>query len=215
MGQQMTPRMTRLVRGVLAASFATFVALFSHVAGGGAMPGAAAIALSMAFSIPFCMILATARASLWRTTISIAISQFVFHAFFSSMAAAAVAHAVAVPHAGIPHAGILHDAMLHDVPLSIAVHGGPSGGSDLTMWLTHAGAAILTIAAYAWGERAWASIRQTARSMFASVLRRASATPLPRGMDAARPSSDDEPTRDLGTILSPSRHRGPPLLPAL
>lgn len=78
----MTTRWTRFARGWITAGFATFVAAFLHVASSGHAPSSLALALSLAFSGMICIALTGKRLALWRRSVSVAVSQFLFHALF-------------------------------------------------------------------------------------------------------------------------------------
>src|SRR5690606_16871403 len=77
-----TARMTRVARGSAAATLATFVALLSHVAAGGAMPGWLGVAAPWMFSILVCVPLAGRRLSVLRVTAAVVVSQALFHVLF-------------------------------------------------------------------------------------------------------------------------------------
>src|SRR5690625_2773396 len=72
----------RLVRGGVAATVATALALIGHVAGGGAMPGWHGIALPWWLSVTVCTVLAGTRFSLPRLSAAILGSQSLFHGLF-------------------------------------------------------------------------------------------------------------------------------------
>src|ERR1700709_933648 len=78
----MTTRWARVVRGLVAASVAVFVADFAHVPGGGATPGFAGIALALAFSTLVCIGLAGRTLARWRVAASVVVSQGAFHLLF-------------------------------------------------------------------------------------------------------------------------------------
>ncbi len=79
----MGSRPARAMRGTLASAVAIFVAALFHVAGGGAAPGVVPLALSLAFATLASIALTSRRLSLWRLTVSVVLSQFLFHALFS------------------------------------------------------------------------------------------------------------------------------------
>ncbi|MGO1539958.1 MAG: hypothetical protein ACTHW3_11405, partial [Leucobacter sp.] len=68
---QSSSRLPHLVRGSSAAAIATFAALFSHVIGGGAMPGLVGIAVPLLLSLMVCILLAGRKLSLTRLSISV------------------------------------------------------------------------------------------------------------------------------------------------
>jgi hypothetical protein len=130
-----------LLRGFVGASFATFVALASHVWVGGGMPGMLGIAVPWLLSSTVCTliahVLAGRRHSLARLSLSVLASQLLFHALF-------VLGSI-TPAGGLsPH---VHGAL----PLSF------SGEvvlvpQDAGMWSAHAIAAVLTVIALHRGE---------------------------------------------------------------
>jgi hypothetical protein len=134
-------RSRRALRAVGASWVATFVALFSHVAGGGAVPGFAGIAVPLALSTLVCLALSGRRTSLVRLSLGVVLSQGAFHALFVLGAGGAASPgAVADGHAA--HAGHAGDHLISlPVADSAAVASGPA------MWVGHAVAAVLTVLA--------------------------------------------------------------------
>lgn len=130
-------RLTRLLRGSIAAGFATFVALFSHVAAGGAMPGPLGILAPLILSVMVSVLVAGRRHSLARLAISVIVSQLLFHTLF----------VLGTPRA--PGATGGHHSPLI-IPTSVGVD---LPQNDAAMWFGHALAAAVTIAALASAER--------------------------------------------------------------
>lgn len=91
-------RAPRLVRGASSASVATFVALLSHVAGGGQAPGLLGIAVPWILSLMVCTLLAGRTLSLLRLSFAVAGSQLLFHALFVLGTVSARASAVTGGH---------------------------------------------------------------------------------------------------------------------
>ncbi|SMX99062.1 hypothetical protein BAURA63_03328 [Brevibacterium aurantiacum] len=79
----MRGRHRRALRGTLAAAAATFVALTSPILGGGAFPSATGIIVPLTLSTLVCVLVSGRRLSLPRPTISVGISQTLFHLLFS------------------------------------------------------------------------------------------------------------------------------------
>ena len=153
----MATRWARVIRGLVASSIAVFVAAFAHVAGGGVMPGFAGLALAFAFCTLASIGLAGRRVSRIRLAATVILSQGVFHLLFlmsGGMAAALPTptmtgmRMIAKPIAGIPAS---------TGPAST----GPAMIDDGWMWLSHGIAAIVTIVALAWGERAFWRLFET------------------------------------------------------
>jgi len=199
----MGSRWARLTRGTLASGAAIFVAALFHVAGGGAAPGPVPLALSMAFATLASVALTARRLSLWRLTLAVALSQFLFHALFSLGDSTARFSA----DGGMSH---LH-AGAH---LTMTVGAMPAGhGSELSpsMWATHATAALITIVALRFGEQAFWGLFRTARVRIRHAADRLVVVPVPvAGAATAPATAEPARLRDLGLPLARLRHRGPP-----
>ncbi|MDQ0614783.1 hypothetical protein QF046_002424 [Microbacterium sp. W4I4] len=130
-----------LLRGLVGASFATFIALASHVWVGGGMPGMLGIAVPWLLSLTVCTLLAGVlagrRLSIARLSLSVLASQLLFHALF-------VLGSITPTGALAPH---VHGA------LPLAFSGEPVlVPEDAGMWIAHGVAAVLTIVALHRGE---------------------------------------------------------------
>lgn len=199
----MGSRWARLGRGTLASGTAILVAALFHVAGGGAAPGLVPLALSMAFATLASVALTARRLSLWRLTLAVAFSQFLFHSLFSLGDSTARFSA----EGGMSH---LH-AGSH---LTMTLGGMPaSHGSELSpsMWATHATAVLVTVVALRFGEQAFWGLFRTARVRAVRAADRLVVVPVPVVAAAPIPATA-EPARlrDLGLPLARLRHRGPP-----
>jgi hypothetical protein len=190
----MTTRAARTARGTVAAAVSLFVALCSHAVAGGGMPGLAGIALCAAFATLVCIALAGRRLSLPRLSVSVVASQFLFHALFSEFTASSGPVVPAM-------------ASMHTVTSGAAIHATAHAAMPAWMWVAHAVAAILTIAALRFGEGAfWAVVMLVAPRALRMLV--PAVTPSAR---PARPRHRIRPFRHLAP-LSPMRHRGPPAL---
>lgn len=158
-------------RGLLAALVATFAALVSHVTGGGQMPGWLGIAVPLVLSAAVCTVLAGRRLALWRLSVGVATSQFLFHALF-----VLGAFSLSTPAAG-------HHA--HVAPIAAAPALAASG--DGAMWVMHAVAALGTIAALYRGERAALRVRALAGEIAQWMRRRLSRALSGRPLAPQRP----------------------------
>jgi hypothetical protein len=199
------------------ASVATVAALLSHLAGGGAVPGWLGLLVPWALSLTVCTVLAGRRLELWRTTVSVGLSQVLFHTLF----------VLGAPGAGASGAGA-SGAGSADRPMGHGVHGEyplpPSSpevspylpdliGADATMWLWHGAAAGVTVAVLFGGERVLTRLRELAGQATA-WLRRS----LPARSDVAPPVpvvrvvAPDWFTGSFSARpeVSSSRRRGPP-----
>jgi len=212
----MGSRWARVSRALLASSVAIFVAALFHVAGGGAAPALVPLALSLAFAVPAAIALTARRLSLWRLTLSVALSQFLFHLLFSVGAGRATFSTVDGT-AGLAHvhAGS-HLVMSEMATLGSAAHV-DMGAFPATpaMWFGHASAVLVTVIAVRLGERAFWGLFATARMHAARFARRVATAVDPVSL-AVTPTTvravTAEPSRlrDLGLPLGRLRHRGPP-----
>ncbi|TFD56823.1 hypothetical protein E3T39_15970 [Cryobacterium suzukii] len=196
----MHTRWARFARGWIVAAFSTFVAALSHTLGGGFAPGLLAVVVSLAFAGMVCIALAGRTLSLWRGAASVLISQLIFHGLFSlgapggALGTEALAASGTHQHAALP--GLIG-------PLAITHDGA-------TMWGAHLGAAIITILALRFGERAFWSLVESVRLGVRSLY-----VPAPLVVPVAVPLriGHEAPVftpRDLVLVLSAMRHRGPP-----
>lgn len=208
MGIMRSSRQLRLLRGSVAASVATFVALMSHVAGGGQAPGWLSVVVSWVLSLAVCTVLAGRQLSRRRLSISVAASQALFHTLFVLGAGAVSGSTMTGGHAG--HSGHMTMVMTS-----------PTGSdtvqmiqADPTMWFWHAIAAVATVAVLYRGERALLRMRDLAGQLVAWVRRRFGVTTLPVLVLASARTvpADSERVVVPGPQLSPLRRRGPPSL---
>lgn len=141
-------RGARALRGGLAAVSATFVALMSHVAGGGEMPGLLGVVVPLVLSLPVCMAW-SGRLSLAGLSASVVASQLFFHVLFTlgTPAESQLVSAGSGAHAG--HEGMMTPTMPPTPAAGQAVEMAPA---DPTMWLSHGLAAVVTIVLLYRGE---------------------------------------------------------------
>lgn len=191
-------RAARAGRGVAAAAVATFLATVSHASVGSQLPPALNVGIALFLAAPVCVLLAGRATSWWRLSAAVAFSQALFHGILTLDL-----RGDGVAGGGGHHGGA---AALFDATSTngVAAHASHSPW----MWAVHALAAAVTVVALGRGERV---VQTIARFMVAalSVLR-----PL-RGLG---PRADAVPTVPAPllltspmTVLSPMRHRGPPL----
>lgn len=195
-------RRARLLRGVIGGSTATFVALLSHLAGGGAVPGLLGIGVPWILSLAVCVALAGRRLSAPRLAVSVALSQFLFHALFTLGAPPASVTTPTGHHAAESGLGIL----LTGTPLTAA--------PDIRMVIGHATALAITTVALHRAERA---VQRVARFAVAIAMRVSHAIATRLGTPLARPRSVPPARQSRGTApwdavrrLAPDR-RGPPI----
>ncbi len=197
-------RKPAVVRGFATSSLAIFVALAGHVSGGGEMPGPLGILVPWLFAFMVSVLLAGRTLSLTRLTLSVAVSQFLFHVLF--VLGTVTPSGVAIRH-------------VHGAPLVLPAAEGAAvvATADAAMWLGHALAALLTVTALHRGERLLLTVRDLAVRLIRWVRRRADVTLAPR--------SATSPCRLAGVFLVRTAHdlrlltpllgRAPPSLPAL
>ena len=214
-------RSTRVLRGASAATIATFVALVSHVSGGGEVPGPLGIAAPWILSVMVCTLLAGRVLSLTRLSIAVVISQALFHVLFvlGTTPGAAVTTGHVHDHAAMLDTALdtTLNTMATAVPLTASgTSAALAAGS--TMWFAHALAAAITVAALYRGERALRRLHDLARharswlGRFVAVLE----TPTPE-----HPSPAPARAHRM-VLLHPLDHsasslsrRGPPALPVI
>jgi hypothetical protein len=203
----MTSRWARFTRGWIVALFSTFVAALSHTVGGAAAPGWLTIVGSLVFAAMFCVALSGRTLSFWRSAASVLVSQFMFHGLFALGASGGALSVGAADPTQVHHHSAL-PVLVDQTVLSSSAHLAHDG---TTMWLAHFGAAIVTIFALRFGERAfWGlvdNVRLGIRTLFAPGHL---AVPVP----APHRIGHDAPVfapRDLILVLAALRYRGPPV----
>lgn len=160
----MTPSRSplRLLRGGMAASLATTVALGGHLVGGGAMPSWLGVAIPWWLAVTVCTVLAGTRFSLPRMAVAVVSSQALFHGLFTAGTPADPnltliappgthlghgAHSAGAPPGAAAHAG--HGA---DGAAATAEHALHGSHADLQMLLWHLAAALVTTVLLQRGE---------------------------------------------------------------
>lgn len=235
----MRVRHRRTLRGTLAAVFATFVALTSHILGGGSFPTAMGVIVPLALSILVCVLLAGRRLSLPRLTVSVGISQTLFHLLFSlftphgsaslnamarsdnGLAALLGSHSHHSPAHGAHHAS-MHSmpsgAMqrTHDSAVMPAMDGSVGAAAEMhshsspAMLLAHCIAGIITIAMIYWAERLPIMLGDFARLIIRAVIPRLVVLRTPIEKPRSLNGFEPELPRSLGVCRSPVLRRGPP-----
>ena len=199
----MTTRWARFTRGWIAAAVSVFVALCSHALAGGDVPGPAGVALCLAFAGMASIALAGKSLSLPRLAISVVFSQFIFHGLFSMLGAPATTTATTPRSMG----DMMSAAPVHLEPLADTGMAMPAW-----MWLAHAVAVVVTIAALRYGERAFWALLELAKPWLLRVLFLPTAPAA--GFKANPPFTSTWVPTSLADILSSLRYRGPPALTA-
>lgn len=204
-GQMSSARSTRALRGVVAAAFSIFVALLSHVAGGGSMPGALGLVVPLVFSTLVCVLLAGRRLSIVRLSVSVAVSQVLFHTLFV-LGTAQGTTSTAMPSGHLSHGS----PVILDTSSMPMTHDGHAGAA---MWFAHLVAGLVTIAALHRAE----TLLSTAAAITEFVLARlvpAVLAALASPVLPARvlPQRDVPILRPLGVYPETTALRGPPAL---
>lgn len=157
-GAMRPSRAPRVLRGSIAATVATFVAMMSHVAAGGTVPGWLGIAVPWTLSVAVCTMLVGRALSLVRLSLGVVVSQLLYHGLF-------VLGAVAP--SGTPTTGHDHG---HTIAVSTEALTVPLA-ADPAMWVSHALAAVVTVAALHRGERSLLRLRDVAALLLAWLRR--------------------------------------------
>lgn len=194
-------RATRVLRGAAAAAVATFVALFSHVAGGGQPPSWLGVVAPLIIATMICTLLAGRTLNLARLSIGVGLSQVLFHTIFSFATG------------GAPATGSAH----HGTAMTMPMPSAPHTGHDLAMWIGHGVAAIITIAALYFAERLISAVLGLAR-LITAWLRRIILPALPVTHSRVTrhiPAWQTTGHLPLGVYPRAVRRRGPPQLLAV
>ncbi len=202
-------RAVRTARGAFGAFAATLLAAASHSLAGGVVTPLAVIATTL-FALPLCVLLAGKTGSLWRLSLAVLTSQFLYHWSFSGLGAAQLGASGATAEPVSPHAAHLGLA----VPLSFTPETASVDAAGIWMWAAHGLASVLTIALIHRGERAVLRLVHTLRSavpVHVPTAVRLPARPAILEFFTALPSQAEQ------VFLSAISHRGPPrsLAPAL
>ena len=207
-------RSARALRGALAAIVSTFVALLSHVAGGGEVPGLLGILTPLVLATAVCVPLAGRRLSIIRVSASVIASQLLFHALFVLGSAGNASAASAT--GGVSHTG--HSGHI-SAPVALVtssqdgrVASGLAAHEHASMWAAHAVAAAVTILAIYQGERVVRRLRTLAVAFVGVLLPAVSVVAVPSRCARAAGSVIEGVSLppSLGVYPSTRSHRGPP-----
>lgn len=196
-----TSRARRVLSGLTAASLATFVALLSHVSGGGVVPGVVGIVLPLVLSVLVCVALAGRRLGLVRLSLSVVISQVLFHTLFVLGASGGVTATGQASHHG---------------SVALITAGPPdhaAGHTSPAMWVAHVVAATVTIAALRRADAILSRLADIARFV-ADFVARLTLVLIPLASGPLRVRLDRigrrvcAVSRSVGTVC----RRGPPSL---
>jgi len=187
----MHTRAMRVLRGSMAAIFATFAAALSHQLAGNVAPSLFGAAVSLVLSITVCTLLAGRSVSFVRLSIAILASQSMYHALFSSMLA--------------PEGVAAHDMSAMSLSFTTAA----AANASSAMSLAHLAAAAITIVMFRYAEVAFWGLLTTAR-LFVARLLGSIAPVILRGTDARLPLHAPHVVAFAARFLSTMRYRGPP-----
>ncbi|TFC91110.1 hypothetical protein [Cryobacterium sp. TMT3-29-2] len=201
----MTSRWARFGRGWLTASVAVFVAALSHLAAGGNAPGWLSVGLALAFAGIASVLLAGKSLSLPRLSVSVGVSQLLLHVLFGLGGASGVTMTSASHHGAVTLADGSASPLMHSAGVM------PGGW----MWIAHALAAVVTIAALRRGEKTfWALLEETTNRLIAVLIERLAPATIGAQAATGRPAFGRVfVPADLGVLLSSVLRRGPPLTP--
>ena len=217
----MSTRWARVVRGGIAAAVSVFVALCSHVLAGGDAPGLPGILLCLAFAGMICIGMAGRRLSTPKLTVAVGVSQFLFHGVFGMLGSAPTSPGTATFGSGATSVSG-HSMHMGTMPMPGSPMGSlpnPTAAADsgmampAWMWFAHGIAAILTVLALRFGERAFWQLVALARPWVRMLV--AFARPLAAHLPSVSIPVPDAMLPPRLVVLSPQRHRGPPVLVAL
>lgn len=216
------PHNTRLIRGIAAGAFATFVALFSHVAGGGQSPTLVGVGVPLLLAVFVCVVLGGTRLSLPRLAVSVGISQAAFHWIFdaaaSSVPGAGRSAAEAAPLD--PHAHHHVGGVPADFAAALTAGGTPGGAIDhvghsgTPMLLAHCVAAVATIAVLYRSEvvlRSLVSLVHMLSAALAPLCRMLTPTVITTGRCSLTGEGEVHAPAPLGVVRSTRVDRGPPV----
>lgn len=187
----MHTRAMRVLRGSMAATFATLAAALSHQVAGGVPPSLFGVGVSLLISITICTLLAGRTVSFMRLSIAIVASQAMFHTLFSAMLAPA-------------------GVATHDMSAMSLDFASTAQAANSAMSLSHIAAALVTILMFRYAEVAFWGLLITARLFVRRLLSSVRAVVLNEDRVSLALHSCQVPT--LSTrFLSTMRYRGPPL----
>lgn len=219
----------RALRGAIAATVATAVALLGHVLGGGEVPGWLGVVLPWWLSVTVCTVLAGSRFSLPRMGAAVLTSQALFHGLFmAGTPGDATSTLVAPPGSHLGHGAAHGHGSLGDGVPAVHVHGaGAADGLtgvehhlhaahlDTQMLLGHLVAALVTTLLLHRGETMLFRCLGFARLALSFLCPAVDLRPLGRFVPPtsvpAVPDADHLPHTQRAQ-LAPRQLRGPPLV---
>lgn len=204
-------RNERVARGVTATVIAVVFAAFSHVLAGGNTPSFIGVAVTVLVVLPLSIALAGVRLSMTRLATLVLVGQGLFHASFAMIGTSASSEifgGASNPHASHLGADFAATSQLADT-LALA----PTASSTL-MWLSHLGAALVTLWLLRSGERSAIALITTVQAALRS-LRAALPSPVALGLWRRAPLPVAQHTEPVQLRLARrALRRGPPVISA-
>ena len=208
-------RNERVARGVTATVIAVVFAAFSHVLAGGNTPSFIGVAVTVLVVLPLSIALAGVRLSITRLATLVLVGQGLFHASFAmigtstqSASSSEIFGGASNPHASHLGADFVTTSQLADT-LALA----PTASSTL-MWLSHLGAALVTLWLLRSGERSAIALITTVQAALRS-LRAALPSPVALGLWRRAPLPVAQHTEPVQLRLARrALRRGPPVISA-
>lgn len=173
----------RLVRGMVCAALATFLAGASHAVVGGTAP-LPAVLLALPLGSLLCVMLAGRRLSALRIVIGVSASQIIFHFLFAFFALVPSAPAALTGH---QHDGGFTASLLPVTPATSSY----VSAMDLSMVCSHLVAGVVTVVLVRHGEQLWWSLIGILAAAVTNIVRLVRLCPvsgqLRRAMDGRAP----------------------------
>lgn len=185
---------------------ATLLAALAHTLGGGTPPGVVALAVALAFSVPFAIVMVGAKSGLIRASAAALAAQLALHATFSLSAGSSPATAH-LGHGAGAGTGTSSSAWLEAAGTGHGTHVEPFAGA---MLLGHVAAAVLAVAAIALTDRAVRLVAAVARGILVAVALLLAPEPAVAPGGSTRPRSTSRLRPGLARLESSLVRRGPP-----
>ncbi|WP_017793721.1 hypothetical protein [Leucobacter salsicius] len=190
-------RGVRTARGAAISIAATLLAATSHALAGGQVTVFSVFATAV-FALPLTMALVGRKPALWRLTIAVSVAQLVYHWCFAGLGLFSERGNLSAP--APLHA--MHLAQLESFVPDLAT----AATASAAMWLSHAAAAVLTIALLYRGEVAYRLLAQIIRRVLPRLRFAVVAVPRPISiLPVIRVLASPQLAQ-----LTPISHRGPP-----
>jgi hypothetical protein len=192
------------MRGLVVACISLLVTATAHITGGGQI-GEVGFVLALTFSVLVSIGLTGRSVSRLRTAVSVVLSQGAFHLLFG-VGAGYQPEIATRPGMQMAGMGAVPGSMLTPAATSVAPTATmPDSG---WMWAAHGTAAVLTIVALAWGEKAFWGLTDRLTIALARVFSSPEPVSIPRRQLPSVVTEVHHPGARF--LLAGSRRRGPP-----